>query len=580
MIRKKKIYAGVTAGLILAVTGGSVGYHFLNASAKEIENRYEEATLQHGDISLKFTEEGITEISDITQFPDFDVTAAEMLVEEVYVSSGDMVEKGDALYKLSEESIAGAKAYYEEAVADAKKEKEKAETAYEAGKLEAEYQLASSKAASNSASSVYDTANSQLDQAVEEAKAALTDAQTQISVYQNNLDNNIYYEDAGVKEKKDALSNAKDQTKAAKKTYQKAKEDYDKMASSVNSQIAELQSVVANSADVTADAQTIAQKVNQLAEDNKTLAEKKASFDTEESNYQKVQDMQEQAQQAYDAAENTYEKAVSDANMKKENLENSLPLLEQAYNKAVNEAQTGKVDTKNTYDTTVLQGEYAQASYNATVNSLQNAVDTAAETLNNLEKEQTALLSLKDGVICAGQSGTLAEVSYEAGNCLNSYTALAGYCDTDTIMVSVEVPQEDIAHVTVGDTVDVNISGVRDGELEGIVSSIASEATSDGSMSNVTYAVMINIDNSEGTISSGSSAYVTFTYGELEDVDYIDTAALSNIDGENAKVKKYNAAGEVVEVSVVIGKTTDQYTVISDGITKEDICLIDRGGNQ
>jgi hypothetical protein len=45
---------------------------------------------------------------------------------------------------------------------------------------------------------------------------------------------------------------------------------------------------------------------------------------------------------------------------------------------------------------------------------------------------------------------------------------------------------------------------------------IASSATTGGSVSNVTYAVIISIDNSDGRLGSGSSATVTFQ-GEQEE---------------------------------------------------------------
>ena len=63
---------------------------------------------------------------------------------------------------------------------------------------------------------------------------------------------------------------------------------------------------------------------------------------------------------------------------------------------------------------------------------------------------------------------------------------------------------------------DTSIAGNRDGAVTGTVSSIASSATTGGSVSNVTYAVIISIDNSDGRLGSGSSATVTFQ-GEQEE---------------------------------------------------------------
>ena len=42
-----------------------------------------------------------------------------MTVEEVYVEAGSTVAEGDALFKIDDESMADAKAYYEDAISDA-----------------------------------------------------------------------------------------------------------------------------------------------------------------------------------------------------------------------------------------------------------------------------------------------------------------------------------------------------------------------------------------------------------------------------------------------------------------------------
>ena len=82
-------------------------------------------------------------------------------------------------------------------------------------------------------------------------------------------------------------------------------------------------------------------------------------------------------------------------------------------------------------------------------------------------------------------------------------------------MISVEVSQEKVAQVHVGEEVSVMISGNREGAVTGTVSSIASSATTGESVSNVTYAVIISIDNPDGKLGSGSSATVIFQ-GEQE----------------------------------------------------------------
>ena len=61
-----------------------------------------------------------------------------MTVEEVYVEAGSTVAEGDALFKIDDESMADAKAYYEDAISDAETALQSAQINFESGVLEAE----------------------------------------------------------------------------------------------------------------------------------------------------------------------------------------------------------------------------------------------------------------------------------------------------------------------------------------------------------------------------------------------------------------------------------------------------------
>lgn len=575
MKKGKKLYAAIAGGVCLVLAAGGGGWHYMSANQPEPRNPYREVKLEHGNIPLTFTGEGTTADGDITQKPEFDVTAVDFVIEESYVNSEDEVKKGDALYKLSAESIAKATTYYEEQIADASKEQERTRVAYEAGKAEAEYKKTEAKAAAVSAQEVYAAANSTLAQKVTEAETALNEAKRQISVYQSNLDGNTYYKDAGVTAKKQISEEADKTKKQAKKAYEQAKSVYDTAAQTVNTQISTLQqSASAGGVDTAA----LTGLIIELSQANQILTEAQTKFSEAEKNYRAAEEAAMKAKEDYHTANTTYEKSVSDAKARKETLENSLSTLEYAYTIAVNAQETGKVDNKNTYDSAVLEGQYADTAYESSISSLEKEYNTATETLKELKEEQSALLALKDGVITAEYDGVLSYVSYEAGDALYADTALVGYADTDKLTVAVEVAQENIAKVAVGDRVTVSIEGMWGGQLEGTVSTVATEATSSGSMSNVTYRVEVMVDNSEGTISTEASAYVTFSYGEISDVDYIMTQALDHIDGTTATVKVYNAEGEVEDKIVSIGESTEQFTVITEGLTADIVCLIETGG--
>lgn len=379
---------------VCVMTGG-IGYQAAVSGAQTDSTESsvkDQNTDQQESTDGSFSEEGTTQIGTVSQMPEFTVNAVTMTVEEVYASSGDTVSIGDALFKLTDESMEAAKSYYEDAISDAENTLKTAEANLASGKLSAE----STK-----------------------QDADLT-AQTAADSYQ---------------------------------------------------------------AQQSADA---------------------------------AQSTLEQAQKEFDSAVETYNKNVEETNTEITELTDSLDDLKSDYEQAERDATTQKAELQNEYDTAVVEGKYAGSTYESTVSELESAVESAQDTLDTLKEEQTALLALENGVVTADEDGTIAAVPYEAEDTLQSGTAFALYCDTQTIMISVEVPQENIAQVGVGDEVSVMIAGNRDGAVTGTVSSIASSATTGGSVSNVTYAVIISIDNSDGRLGSGSSATVTFQ-GEQEE---------------------------------------------------------------
>lgn len=444
---------------VCVMTGG-IGYQAAVSGAQTDSTESsvkDQNTDQQESTDGSFSEEGTTQIGTVSQMPEFTVNAVTMTVEEVYASSGDTVSIGDALFKLTDESMEAAKSYYEDAISDAENTLKTAEANLASGKLSAESTKQDADLTAQTAADSYQAQVDALDAAVEEKKEAYDEAVEQISEYQTKIDNNDYYVECAIDEKKDAV-----------------------------------------------DAATTA-----LAQAQDTLTQAQQSADAAQSTL-------EQAQKEFDSAVETYNKNEEETNTEITELTDSLDDLKSDYEQAERDATTQKAELQNEYDTAVVEGKYAGSTYESTVSELESAVESAQDTLDTLKEEQTALLALENGVVTADEDGTIAAVPYEAEDTLQSGTAFALYCDTQTIMISVEVPQENIAQVGVGDEVSVMIAGNRDGAVTGTVSSIASSATTGGSVSNVTYAVIISIDNSDGRLGSGSSATVTFQ-GEQEE---------------------------------------------------------------
>ena len=272
----------------------------------------------------------------------------------------------------------------------------------------------------------------------------------------------------------------------------------------------ELKSKIADGADSATLATLVDNMILAYETQQKTasaLTEAQKAADTAQSNV-------DQAAKAFETAVESYNKDTEEASEKITELTEQAEKLLTQYEEAERNSVVEKVQLKNEYDTAELEGSYADGTYQSSVISLEQAVEEARRNYDTLVAEQAALLAVSDGVITASQDGTLSYVTYAEGDTLKADTAVVLYSDNSTISISVEVPQEKITEVSVGEEVAVQISGNRMGTQTGTITSIASGATTGGSISNVTYAVVVTIDNTEGTLSAGSSAVVTFEMGE------------------------------------------------------------------
>ncbi len=508
-LNRKK--AGILSGiLILAVIGCNVSYRAIEANAQVSETDESEPKLQTENKN-RFSEEGTTQIKTQTQLPDFSVGAVTMTVEEVYVASGSAVEEGTALYKLTDESIADAIAYYEDAVNDAQNTLEAAQLNLANGVLDAENELQAAQLSADTAQSTYDAKLAELTLKVQEKKQEYDDAVEQITEYQNALNDGTYYNQVGATEKQAAVDTAASTLADAQTALSASQSDYDAAQAAMAADIDTLKSRIAENASY----ETLQTLTELLATDYADVQAATLDLSQKQINADTAQSTLEQANTALENAGKEYDMLVQNANNEIENLFLQLEDLQEAYEQAERDAVTAQADIQNDYEEAVLSGKYAGTEYETTLAELVAAVEIAQETLDDLMEEQESLLALEDGVICADREGIVAVVTYEKEDVLISKVALVTYYDTDTIYISVEVAQEQIAMLTVGDAVDVLITGSR-GSVSGEIASIATEKTSGGSISNVTYTVVIAIDNADGSLKSGSSATVMFDYEDME----------------------------------------------------------------
>lgn len=272
------------------------------------------------------------------------------------------------------------------------------------------------------------------------------------------------------------------------------------------------------------------------------------NFMTIQNGYLSARTKYQQAKAALTQAET----AVTDNESAITDLENQLA--------AARAKQTiDKLDTEETYQEAVITGQNAQTTYNATVEDLKETLQEAEETKEKREEQLQAFEDFvgSDGILYATEDGVITEVSYEAGDRLTTTGALFSYATSDGMRISVDVTQEDIVDLQVGDAVDITFTAYPEDSYTGSILSINTTATSDYS-NTVSYTVEISVEGELEQLYGGMTADVIFVTEEKEDVLYVSRKAIVEENGKTYVYRKTALGGrELAEVETGITNGVD-----------------------
>ncbi|MGE5107784.1 MAG: HlyD family secretion protein, partial [Sphingobacteriales bacterium] len=165
-----------------------------------------------------------------------------------------------------------------------------------------------------------------------------------------------------------------------------------------------------------------------------------------------------------------------------------------------------RVISKAEFETADNALKTAQSDYNAALKSIKGgeaAVQSAQAQLQKANKDlgRTTILAPMDGVV-----SLLAVKKGErvAGNSFNVGTEMLRIADMDKIEIRVDVGENDIPKVKLGDSADIEVDAYNDRKFKGVVTQIAStsKSLSSNSLSSATstdvtnYEVRIRLDKS------------------------------------------------------------------------------------
>ena len=199
----------------------------------------------------------------------------------------------------------------------------------------------------------------------------------------------------------------------------------------------------------------------------------------------------------------------SDAQELMEELQDSRETTKVQYEELQRKKKIFELEIQHTYDSAVIAGKLAELTYQQELSDWEETLAEAKQNKADLETQKAFLEAMADGVISADRDGTAASISYEAEDLLDSSIPIVSYYDTDTVSITLEVPQEEIASLSVGDTAEVTLAGA--GRLEGTLIEKSVEPEDGTSRTTVNYTATVSLDNSDGRLSDGLSATVTFT---------------------------------------------------------------------
>lgn len=210
---KKAAVAGVAAAAVM-ITGISV-WAYQGSSSQDVETVYKETSVYRGNLTVGVTESGSVTLGTVTQDVDYEESSSSsssssqqmgsssssssdtaLEVEEVYVTVGQKVSEGDALLKLTDESITEYRNELQEAITEAQADLNEAKLSAAKQKLEADYSYNLSIAEGNVALDVYENTLSELQDDIDAIMGKVHNSEELIEYYEEQIEAGYDYSTA------------------------------------------------------------------------------------------------------------------------------------------------------------------------------------------------------------------------------------------------------------------------------------------------------------------------------------------------------------------------------------------------
>ena len=442
-----------------------------------------------------------------------------LYVEEVYVSSGDEVEAGTQYLKFTDDSI-------EEARSELETVAKEAEISYRSGvittqesKIEAKYTYQQALLDAQQAQQVYEDALAAAQATLDAAEETYTEAQDDYNEYLYKVENNTFYKDYEVEEKKTAYEEAYDLYVNRVAYWELTEDELDSLDSSSSSMTGSSTTTVSTSTTASDSSATASGGQGDAAGAGGMMGGGSSAASQEEQAAKAdrqwilktvtlLEERMDEAEDEYEQAKEDYEDEIDGAELKLQKLLNTYESKREAYEAAQIAYQKEILSAKTTYETTLAKGQTAQNDYDTQLTSLSEALEKLADAKQEAEENLALFESLiGDGYLYTQEAGTILMSRAEEGETLAGGDIVFAYSNPEKITVSVAVSQDSIAQLSVGESAMVMISDY--GNYNGVIESINPVSSSD-SRTSVTYTVEVALDGDVSDLSANLTATVIF----------------------------------------------------------------------
>ncbi len=282
-------------------------------------------------------------------------------------------------------------------------------------------------------------------------------------------------------------------------------------------------------------------------------------------------------QELFLSAQTRYENAETTLTQAKENLESNaaqMATLQSQLAGAAARKGIEKLEAENSYQESVIEGENAQVTYDAKLESLREDLQEEEEELRKMQEQLEAFEAFvgEDGCLYAEDEGIVTEVAYEAGDKLTTAGTVVAYATMGDMTITVDVTQEDVVSLAVGNSVEVVFAAYPDETYQGTITSINTTATSRDSAT-ISYQVVVKVEGDTRKLYGGMTADITFVTEEKEDVSYVSRKAIVE-QGGKTYVYVAGALGSRELREVETGIRNSSSVEIVSGLEEDDTIYI------